>query len=255
MEITLKLEVSERLHAIAERFAALAERYLDGNAASAVPSDEPLSGDAYPWIRPGEAHAESAEIPLESVEPADAVNPPTEDKSDAQAQTSCEPEPVSDAPADDSPAEQEPDRPKSRRGRPRKAAKAEPTETTEIAPQEPEAVEAVNPPTEDASDAQAQTSCTPEPVSEPAGQTAVAASSTDAPDAPADAQDDPYNGMTLLGAVQNLLDEVREKGLELADVNARVRKECSARSLPFSSAACLMKAVGYTQARKIVLGE
>ena len=61
--------------------------------------------------------------------------------------------------------------------------------------------------------------------------------------------------MTLLGAVQSLLDEVREKGLELADVNARVRKECSARSLPFSSAACLMKAVGYAQARKIVLGE
>lgn len=239
MEITLKLEVSERLHAIAERFAALAERYIGGNWPSTIPLEESVC--------PGEAHTESAEITPESVEPADVVNPPTEETNDVQAQTSCVPGPVSDAPADDGPV-QEPDRPKSRRGRPRKAA-AEPTETAEIAPREPEAVEAVNPPTEDASDAQTQTSCVPGPISEPVEQTVEAVS--DAPDA----QDDPYNGMTLLGAVQNLLDEVREKGLELADVNARVRKECSARSLPFSSAACLMKAVGYAQARKIVLGE
>lgn len=238
MEITLKLEVSERLHAIAERFAALAERYLDGQFPSTIPVEESVCL--------GETPVKSAEIPLESAEPAEAVNPPTEDKSDAQAQTSCEPEPVSDAPADESPAERELDRPKSRRGRPRKAAKAEPTETTEIAPQEHEPVEAVNHPTEDVSDAQAQTSCTPEPVSEQAAEPV-----TDTPDE----QADPYNGMTLLGAVQSLLDEVRDKGLELADVNARVRKECSARSLPFSSAACLMKAVGYAQARKIVLGE
>lgn len=242
MEITLKLEVSERLHAIAERFAALAERYLDGNFPSATP---PLEES----VCLGETPVKSAEISLESAEPAEAVNPPTEDGNDEQAQTSCEPTPVSDAPADDSPEGQEPDRPKSRRGRPRKAAKAEPTETAEIAPQESESVEAVNPPTEDANDAQAQTSCVPGAVSEPVEQPAEAA--MDAPDA----QADPYNGMTLLRAVQSLLEEVREKGLDLADVNARVRKECSARSLPFSSAACLMKAVGYTQARQIVLGE
>lgn len=246
MEITLKLEISERLHAIAERFAALAERYLDGNFPSAT---SPLEES----VCPGETSVKSAEVPLESAEPPEAVNPPAEEANDAQAQTSCESEPVSDAPTDESPAEQEPDRPKSRRGRPRKAAvKAEPTETAEIAPQEPETVESVNPPTEDKSDAQTQASCTPVPVSEqPVAQPAEAV--PDAPDA--DAQADPYNGMTLLGAVQSLLDEVRDKGLELADVNARVRKECSARSLPFSSAACLMKAVGYAQARRIVFGE
>lgn len=253
MEITLKLEVSERLQAIAERFAALAERYLDGHAASAVPVEEPFSGDGYPWVRPGETRAKTTEIPPENVEPVDVVNPPAEDGNDAQVQTSCEPEPVSDAPADESPAEQEPDRPKSRRGRSRKAAaKAEPTETAEIVSQEPEPAEPVNPPTEDKSDAQAQAPRTPAPVSEqPVAQHVEAV--PDAPDA--DAQADPYNGMTLLGAVQSLLDEVREKGLELADVNARVRKECSARSLPFSSAACLMKAVGYAHARRIVFGE
>lgn len=248
MEITLKLEVSERLQAIAERFAALAERYLDGGVAFAAPTEESVCL--------GETPVKSAEIPLESAEPVEAVNPPTEDKNDAQTQASCVPEPVSDAPADESLAEREPDRLKSRRGRPRKAAvKTEQTETAEIASQEPETAEAVNPPTEATNDAQAQSSCEPEPVSEPIAQTVEAASPADAPDAPADAQADPYNGMTLLGAVQSLLDEVREKGLELADVNARVRKECSARSLPFSSAACLMKAVGYAQARKIVLGE
>ena len=238
MEITLKLEVSERLHAIAERFAALAERYMEGR----VPPAEPMVGS----VCLGETPMKSAEISPDSVESVEAVDSPTEDNDDVQAQTSRAPDPVSDAPTDGIPAEQEPDRPKSRRGRPRKAAKAEPTETAEIAPQDPESVDAVNPPTEDANDAQTQASCTHESVSE---QTAEAA-----PDTP-DAQSDPYNGMTLLGAVQNLLDEVREKGLELADVNARVRKECSARSLPFSSAACLMKAVGYAQARKIVLGE
>lgn len=250
MEITLKLEVSERLQAIAERFAALAERYLDGQFPSTIPLEESVCL--------GETSVKSAEVPLESVEPVGAVNPPTEDANDAQAQSSCvpDPDPLGIVGEEVAPETQEADRPKSRRGRPRKAAvKTEQTETAEIASQDPETAEAVNPPTEATNDAQAQSSCGPEPVSEPIAQTAEAASPADAPDAPADAQADPYNGMTLLGAVQNLLDEVREKGLELADVNARVRKECSARSLPFSSAACLMKAVGYAQARKIVLGE
>ena len=231
MEITLKLEVSERLHVIAERFAALAERYLGITWPTAVPDAE--------FVCTGETHVKSTEIPLESAEHVETVNTPIEDADNAQTQTPCVPEPVLDAPENDD-VEPEPSRPKSRRGRPRKAAKTEPTEPAEIAPQEPEVVEAVNTATEDVSDAQTQTSCAPAPVSAPEAQ---------------DAPSDPYNGMTLLGAVQNLFDEVRDKGLELADVNARVRKECSARSLPFSSAACLMKAVGYTQARKIVLGE
>lgn len=245
MEITLKLEVSERLQAIAERFAALAERYLEGQFPSAIPPED-LS------VCLGEMQVKTAEIPLESIEHAEAVNPPTEDANDAQVQTSCvpDPDPLGIVGEEAAP---EADRPKSRRGRPRKAAKAEPTETAEISPQEPEPADAVNPPTEATNDAQAQTSCTPEPVSEPVAQTVeVVNPPAEGADA---AQADPYNGMTLLGAVQSLLDEVREKGLELADVNARVRKECSARSLPFSSAACLMKAVGYAQARRIVFGE
>ena len=241
MEITLKLEVSERLHAIAERFAALVERYLDDRVPPAEPAEESVCT--------GEAHVKSAEISLENAEFPEAVNTPTEDADNAQAQTSFVPDPDPLGIVGEEVA-READRPKSRRGRPRKAAKAEPTEAAEIAPQTSEPVEAINPPTDGGNDTQAQTSCAPEPVSEPVSeQTAVAAVDT------SDAQSDPYNGMTLLGAVQSLLDEVREKGLELADVNARVRKECSARSLPFSSAACLMKAVGYAQARKIVLGE
>ena len=203
----------------------------------------------------GEAHVKSAEISPENAESPEAVNTPNEDADNVQAQTSCALEPVSDVPVDDSPVEQEPDRPKSRRGRPRKAAKAEPTEAAEIAPQTSEPVEAINPPTESKSDAQTQSSCAPEPVSDAPVDDSPAEAVNPAPECADDAQSDPYNGMTLLGAVQSLLDEVREKGLELADVNARVRKECSARSLPFSSATCLMKAVGYAQARKIVLGE
>lgn len=245
MEITLKLEVSERLHTLAERFAALAERYLDVTWPPAEPAEESVCT--------GETHVKSAEIPLDDAESPEAVNPPTDDGNDAQAQTSCaaDPDPLGIVGEEVAPEASESERPKSRRGRPRKAAKAEPTETAEIAPQAPEPVEAINPPTDDGNDAQTQTSCAPEPVSAPAAQSADAV-----PDATeADAQADPYNGMTLLGAVQSLLDEVRDKGLELADVNARVRKECSARSLPFSSAACLMKAVGYVQARRIVLGE
>lgn len=82
---------------------------------------------------------------------------------------------------------------------------------------------------------------------EPAAPAAV-------PAVPAEKSDDPYHGMTLMQAVSALMAEVHDSGIELADANARVRKECEARGLPYNSAACLMKDLGYDATRKIALG-
>ena len=73
------------------------------------------------------------------------------------------------------------------------------------------------------------------------------------PDATADG--DPMGGMTVMEAVQALFDAIQQKGLEMADVNARVRAKANAIGLSYSSIACLIKAVGYVEARRIALGE
>jgi len=225
MEITLKLEVSERLHTLAERFAALAERYLDVTWPSAEPTDASVSI--------GEMHVKSAEIPLESAEPAGVVNPPAEDGPEQPA----EPE----AAAESSAAVQE-SAPKRGRGRPPKKRENLAATGTIPAPTGNQAPEPEKSPQDEAScgamaDIPAPSAAVP--VADPA---------------PAEKSDDPYHGMTLMQAVSALMAEVHDTGIELADANARVRKECEARGLPYNSAACLMKELGYDATRKIALG-
>lgn len=217
MEITLRIDISEKLQAIAERFAEIAVEYVG------------KMGDCEPVSSCGPVDTKTCEIPLLDADPAGAADSEVPEQNDAPAQSSCDCEDVSDV---------QPEKPKAKKSRSKKAqAEPEPVdapqETAEMAPRSAETPEPVADTPEPQNDAQAQASCNPEPESE----------------------EDPYCGMTLLGAVQSLLDEVGQKGLELADVNARVRKECSALSLPFNSAACLMKAVGYKEARRIALGE
>lgn len=134
--------------------------------------------------------------------------------------------------------------PKPKRGRPRKTDAMQ-----KDAQAAPETVEADNSTPEPESAPQVQTSCesvaVPEPKADPVATPAPASK-------PAG---DSYGGMPLLQAVQALLDEVAQRGIELADVNARVRAAATERGLPYTSAACLMKAIGYDEARKIVLGE
>lgn len=220
MEITLKIDISERLQALAERFAEIAAEYV-GKMGDCEPVSE--------RIPCGSVDTKTCEIPLLNADASEPIDSTATEQNDAPAKSSCDCEAVSDV---------QPEKPKAKKSRAKKAPVDQepvevPQETAETAPVSAETSEPVTDTPETQNDAQEQSSCNPEP----------------------EADEDPYCGMTLLGAVQSLLDEVGQKGLELADVNARVRKECGARGLPFNSAACLMKAVGYKEARRIALGE
>ena len=62
-------------------------------------------------------------------------------------------------------------------------------------------------------------------------------------------------GMTVVDAVKALVDEIQQKGIDMGQVNARVRAKATEIGLAYASAACLIKAIGYTEARKVALGE
>lgn len=188
----------------------------------------------------------------ESAGTAEVDNPAPEPESAPQVATSCEsvavpetgPSPAeaqADAPAE--PAEA----PKPKRGRPRKAEAVQ--KDAQAAPESAEIVEADNPAPETESTPQVQTSCESVAVPEPQAEPVAAPAPASKPSG------DSYGGMPLLQAVQAMLDEVAQRGIELADVNARVRQAATERGLPYTSAACLMKAIGYDETRKIVLGE
>ena len=145
--------------------------------------------------------------------------------------------------------------PKPKRGRPRKADAVQ--KDAQAAPESTETVEAANSTPGPESAPQVQTSCEPVAASEPQAEakTEPKAEPVAAPAPAPKPSGDSYGGMPLLQAVQALLDEVAQRGIELADVNARVRQAAAERGLPYTSAACLMKAIGYDETRKIVLGE
>lgn len=67
--------------------------------------------------------------------------------------------------------------------------------------------------------------------------------------------DDPMCGMTVMDAMQAVMGEISEKGLEMADVNARVRARAAEAGIAYSSIICLIKAIGYREARRVALGE
>ena len=68
------------------------------------------------------------------------------------------------------------------------------------------------------------------------------------------AEDDPMQGMSVMRAMQVLLDEIDEKGIAMADVNARIRAKAQELNLSYPSGTLLMKAIGYVETRKIALG-
>lgn len=234
MEVKVTIGISEKLQAIAERFAEIAAEYVG------------KMGDCEPVSSCGPVDMKTCEIQLLDAGPVGAEDSAAPEQNDAQAQSSCEPvaeipEPPVDVAATEpesasEPADSEPEAPKSKKSRKKSAPADEPQKAAPEAPQSVEEPPAGNLPPEPQNDAQAQASCESEPEKAK----------------PADG--DPYHGMTLLQAVQSLLDEIAQKGLELADVNARVRKECESRGLAYTSAACLMKAIGYDETRKIALG-
>ena len=165
---------------------------------------------------------------------------------------SSKPEPV----AEPSPAEPEPaleseaiaDKPAKRRGRPpKKQAVAEPAPIAE-----PEHVPEPAPATEPAND---NAEPEPEPATAEPVQAEPAPVAEPAPAQAAPASDDPMCGMSVVDAVAALVKDIQSRGIEMADVNARVRAKATEIGLTYASAACLIKAIGYQEARKVALGE
>ena len=130
----------------------------------------------------------------------------------------------------------------------------EPTEVT------PEPTEVTPEPTEVTPE---PTEVTPEPTEvtpEPTEVTPEPTEVTPEPTEPEKAQEavkneDPMKGMNLMQAVKAITDELRARGVEMADANARVRRRANELGLSYSSFTCLVKAIGYTEARRVVLGE
>lgn len=100
----------------------------------------------------------------------------------------------------------------------------------------------------------------PEPASEPEAPV-IQPTPEPAPAAPTAPQEttksdgDPMAGMTVVDAVQALVSEIQDKGIDMASVNARVRAKANEIGLTYASAACLIKAIGYVEARRVALGE
>lgn len=67
--------------------------------------------------------------------------------------------------------------------------------------------------------------------------------------------DDPMQGMSIMQAVKVITDELCQRGIDLADANARVRLRANELGLNYGSFTCLVKAVGYVEARRVALGE
>lgn len=92
----------------------------------------------------------------------------------------------------------------------------------------------------------------PEPVAvPPEPETAP----TEAATQPQQPEGDPMAGMTVVEAMQALVSEIQKKGVDMAAVNGRVRAKANELGLTYSSAACLIKAIGYVETRKVALGE
>lgn len=162
----------------------------------------------------------SVEIP--DVQPAQTAPAPESAPTEAlQPQETA----ITEIPAnDDAPAvEPAPEKPK------KKKAQKKPVEAPEPAP-EPEA-----------------------PVTQPAAE--PARTDTPAPQEATKSDGDPMAGMTVVEAMQALVSEIQQKGVDMAAVNGRVRAKANELGLAYSSAACLIKAIGYVETRKVALGE
>lgn len=171
-----------------------------------------------------EPFAYSAGTPEPAAEAEPVVIPPAPESAPTEAVQPQEMALTETPSNDDTPTvEPAPEKPK------KKKAQKKPVEAPEPAP-EPEAP---------------VTQPTPEPV----------ATAPTAPQEPAKSDGDPMAGMTVVEAMQALVSEIQQKGVDMAAVNGRVRAKANELGLAYSSAACLIKAIGYVETRKVALGE
>jgi outer membrane biosynthesis protein TonB len=226
MDFRITIDISERLEAALTGIAdAIKGRQSDAIAGMLEERNRRLSAAGFKCVpcnyeQPAQAAPEPVAEPEPVVVPLEPEIAPTEA---TQAQESA----VAHEPANnDAPApEPEPvaEKPK------KKTAKKKPVEAPEPAP-EPEA-----------------------PVTQPTPEPVVTAPT--APQEAAKSDGDPMAGMTVVDAVQALVSEIQDKGIDMASVNARVRAKANEIGLTYASAACLIKAIGYVEARRVALGE
>ena len=69
------------------------------------------------------------------------------------------------------------------------------------------------------------------------------------------ATDDGMAGMNLMEASRQLIEDIQDAGIEMADANARVRAKANELGLSFGSITCLIKAIGYVEAKKVAIGK
>lgn len=217
MDFRITLDITERFAEALNAIARTIQSISIQTAPAAV--SEPL---VYSVEIPDAQPAQASPAPVAEAEPV-VIPPETEIASadTVQPQETA----ITETPAnDDAPAvEPAPEKPK------KKKASKKPVEAPEPAP-EPEA-----------------------PITQPAPEPAATAPT--APQEPAKSDGDPMAGMTVVEAMQALVSEIQQKGVDMAAVNGRVRAKANELGLAYSSAACLIKAIGYVETRKVALGE
>lgn len=226
MDFRITFDITERfadaLNAIAD---ALKSAQPTGIAEAIEERNRRLSAVGFTCVPCADAQPTQA-VPAPVAEPELVVIPnaveiaPTEATQAQESAVAHEPA-NDDAPAPEPAVEAAPEKPK------KKTAKKKPVEAPEPVT-EPEPV--VVP---------------PEPETAP----------TEAATQPQQPGGDPMAGMTVVEAMQALVGEIQQKGVDMAAVNGRVRAKANELGLAYSSAACLIKAIGYVETRKVALGE
>jgi hypothetical protein len=235
MDFTIKIDITERLE---KSLQALTTAIFN---ARVFPTPEECRSKYFADPEAGCISQEKAEnLPVETPEePAPIIAPPVpENVPEAKSERPMDEKPEAvEAPAQNDNTEPEP--PKASEKKPTKkrtSKKAEnlPAET----PKEPVPI---NTPVESENAPQAKSE---QPADAEPEQSELKAS-----------DDDPMCGMTVMEAMQAVMDEISEKGLDMADVNARVRARAAEAGIVYSSIICMIKAIGYKETRRVALGE
>lgn len=217
MDFRITLDITERFADALNTLVRIVQSVSIQAARAAI--SEPF---AYSVGTPGIQPAQRTPEPVAEAEPV--AIPPAPESTPADAVQTQETA-IAETPAnDDAPTvEPAPEKPK------KKKVSKKPVEAPEPAP-EPEVP---------------VTQSTSEPV----------ATATTAPQEATKSDGDPMAGMTVVEAMQALVSEIQQKGVDMAAVNGRVRAKANELGLAYSSAACLIKAIGYVETRKVALGE
>lgn len=221
MDLRITFDISDKLNDALGRIAIAIE-------AIRVRTASPVHSEAV------ECPAKGAEIaPVAQVEPEQAITQPEPEI------VKTEPVLVQNAPIREPAANDNTEEPQKADPEPvKKPAKKKAVKKAEIAPEtHEETAQAVTQPEPEI--------VKPEPILEQ-------------PEPKKEAQppaDDGMGGMNLMEASQQLIKDIQDAGVEMADANARVRAKANELGLNYGSITCLIKAIGYVEARKAAIGK